>query len=343
MEENAMDLPEEKEEQEVVKPLVVRHQWTFSRHAMACPFEVLMNAGQYIGGPEAALGALELVGELESKWSVFREESELSRWNRLPEGHAMELTAVTARLIEAGLELAGWTKGAFDFTTGHLTKAWGFFRREGRFPSEQQIAAAIQATGYQRLIWDPASRRLSKQVALLEINPGAIGKGLALDLAAEGFRLQGMIDIFLHAGQSSALAMGQRQDGTGRRGWAVLLRHPYRKNEVLGEFHLQDQALGTSGAAQQFFYFQGKRYGHILDPRSGMPAMHWQSVTVVASTATQADGIATACFVMDPQELERFATTHPQFGIVAVGHDSSRGASPVTTYNLAPEVWFPAK
>jgi thiamine biosynthesis lipoprotein len=343
MEENAMDLPEEKEAPEALAPTVVRHQWTFSRHAMACPFEVLMNAGQYVGGPEAALSALELVGELEAKWSVFLEESELSRWNRLPEKQTMELTKVTARLIQAGLELAEWTGGAFDFTTGYLTRAWGFFRREGRFPSKEQIEEAIQATGCRYLSWDPEQRKLSKQVAMLEINPGAIGKGLALDLIAERFRQQGMIDVFLHAGQSSALAMGQRQDGTGRKGWAVLLRHPYRKNEVLGEFHLQDQALGTSGAAQQFFYFQGKRYGHILDPRSGMPAMHWQSVTVVAATAAQADGIATACFVMDPEELQRFATGNPRFGIVAVGQQSSRGGTPITTYNLASNVWYPAK
>lgn len=338
-----MDMFEESEVPEVLEPAVVRHQWTFSRHAMACPFEVLMNAGQYLGGPEAALSALELVGELEAKWSVFQEESELSRWNRLHEKQSMELTAVTARLIEAGLDLAESTEGAFDFTTGHLTKAWGFFRREGRFPSKEQMDAAVQATGYRHLTWDPAKRLLSKQVPLLEINPGAIGKGLALDLAAERFRGQGMVDVFLHAGQSSALAMGHRQDGTGRKGWAVLLRHPYRKNEVLGEFHLQDQALGTSGAAQQFFYFQGKRYGHILDPRSGMPAMCWQSVTVIAATAVQADGIATACFVMDPEELHRFAAAHPQFGVVAVGHDSSRGASPITAYNLSSDVWFPAR
>ncbi|MFM8324094.1 MAG: FAD:protein FMN transferase [Pirellulaceae bacterium] len=338
-----MDMFEEGKAPEALEPTVVRHQWTFSRHAMACPFEVLMNAGQYVGGPEAALSALELVGELEAKWSVFQEESELSRWNRLPEKHAMELTADTARLIEAGLDLAEKTGGAFDFTTGHLTKAWGFYRREGRFPNQEQIESAIQATGCQHLSWDSEKRKLSKQVALLEINPGAIGKGMALDLAAERFRRQGMVDVFLHAGQSSALAMGQRQDGTGRKGWAVLLRHPYRKNEVLGEFHLQDQALGTSGAAQQFFYFQGKRYGHILDPRTGMPAMHWQSVTVVAPTATQADGIATACFVMDPEELQRFALANPQFGIVAVGHDSSRGPSPIETYNLASDVWYPAR
>ncbi len=338
-----MDLSKEKESAKVLEPTVVRHQWTFSRHAMACPFEVLMNAGQYVGGPEAALVALELVGELEAKWSVFREESELSRWNRLSEKEAMKLTPVTARLIEAGLELAGWTGGAFDFTTGHLTKAWGFFRREGRFPSKEQIDAAIQATGARHLVWDPVERTLQKQVAQLEINPGAIGKGMALDLAAEGLKQQGIMDVFLHAGQSSALAMGQRHDGTGRKGWAVLLRHPYRKSEVLGEFHLQDQALGTSGAAQQFFYFQGKRYGHILDPRSGMPAMHWQSVTVVAPSAMQADGIATACFVMDPEELQRFAVEHPHFGIVAVGHESSRCASPLTTYNMGTDVWYPVK
>ncbi len=120
---------------------------------------------------------------------------------------------------------------------------------------------------------------------------------------------------------------------------AVAVRHPYQNDVLLGELRLHDQALGTSGAANQFFYYQGKRYGHIIDPRTGWPAQNWLSVTVVSATAIAADALATAAFVMSREEIEAFASRHPEHGIIAIAKGERAGDTMVTAWNLDQPTW----
>ena len=140
----------------------------------------------------------------------------------------------------------------------------------------------------------------------MEINFGAIGKGYALDRCGELLHRHAVEHCLLHGGKSSMLAWGTRCESQDSPGWRVAIRNPVATQHRLIEITLQGAGLATSGSANQFFYFQGQRYSHIIDPRTGWPVQGTWSVTVVAPTAAEADAYATALFVMGRDEAIAF-------------------------------------
>jgi thiamine biosynthesis lipoprotein len=207
-------------------------------------------------------------------------------------------------LLVRGRELWELTHGAFDLAAGSLVRAWGFLRREGRTPDDTELAAARAAAGMQHVELDPARPRVRFLRPGVEINPGAIGKGWALDRAVSYLSARGVASVLVHGGQSSVLARGtQGPSGGDRHGWRVGLRHPLRPGRRLATITLDDKALGTSGSGTQFFIDRGRRVGHILDPRTGLPAEGVISATVLAESAADADALATALYVLGPAGL----------------------------------------
>lgn len=304
-----------------------------TRRAMACEFEVTLNAGQYEGGTAAALDALELVSDLEEQMSVFRPESEISRLNRTAAGDPLGAAAVPVEprlfeLLQLAWQISKETDGALDVTSGPLWKAWGFARREGAMPSDEELADALGrvGAGLVELVAEHRSIRFLKPG--VELNLASIGKGYALDRSAESLLAAGVRDFLLHGGQSSVLARGRRMEPArpGKpaaapeqpSGWVVGLRDPVRPNIRLAEIRLVDQALATSGSARQYFRHQGRRYGHIIDPRNGQPAEGVYSATVVAPTAALADALATAFCVMGPESAISYCHERPQLAVVLV-------------------------
>jgi thiamine biosynthesis lipoprotein len=193
-------------------------------------------------------------------------------------------------------------------------------------PVEQEIAEAMQRVGMRHLQFDADRRALKFAVPGIEINLGSIGKGYALDRAAEVLAAAGVNDFLLHGGNSSVLARGNSQNplssGEGvsepqaSDGWWIGLRHPLQARRRIGEIRLRDRAIGTSGSGTQFFVHEGRRYGHILDPRTGWPASGTLSTTVVAPTGTQADALATAFYVMGRDAATDFCRRHGEISAV---------------------------
>lgn len=287
------------------------------RQAMACSFQVLLNANQYPHGAEAADDGLERVCQLEAQLSVYRDSSELSQLNRRAAVEEVPVSETLFELLSYASKLTQETGGAYDVSTGALTKAWGFFRREGSYPDDEQLQAALRQCGMKHVVLNHAARSVRYQVTGLEVNLGSIGKGYALDACADALLAQGITHFLIHGGQSSMLAQGNRL-GARRPGWCVSLRHPQRQERVLGNVWLENQALGTSGSGKQFFHFGGKRYGHVLDPRTGQPASGILSATVLAPAGYQADAIATAMLVMGVEATEAFCREHSQLTAILV-------------------------
>jgi thiamine biosynthesis lipoprotein len=184
--------------------------------------------------------------------------------------HAADGPIVVERRLFHLLQLAQtiWreTEGAFDLTSGPLSKTWGFFQRQGRLPSEDEIAEALSHVGFDRVRLDAENRTVRFTQTGAEVNLNSIGKGYALDRAAEVLDSAGVSDYLWHGGSSSVLARGRNR--ADRRGaWTLGLQHPLRPAERLAEFHLRDRALGTAGGGTQFFEHAGRRYAHLLDPR----------------------------------------------------------------------------
>jgi FAD:protein FMN transferase len=306
-----------------------------SRRAMATLFEVLLPFGTHLAQP-AADAALDLIDELEDQLTVFRDHSEVSRLNATASEQPIQVAPNLFDLIEFSAQLTRQTQGAFDIATGALTKAWGFYKRQGRVPTPAERAAAMSRTGTRFIALDRERRTVRFLRPGLEINLGGIGKGYALDRAAALLRGDWAIDSgLLHGGSSSVRAIGTPpgQD----RGWPVAIKHPWDAEQRVGTVYLDDTALGTSAATFQHFEYNGRKLGHLLDPRTGWPADGIEQVSVVARTAAEADALSTAFFVLGVEPTARFCRTRPDVGVVVLAAGEDR---PVT-FNLSPKVFSP--
>jgi thiamine biosynthesis lipoprotein len=295
-----------------------------SRRAMACEFEVRFPAGTHEQGTECALEALDLVDDVEGQISYFQPTSEISRVNRMAAEEPVEIGPRLFDLLSLAMRLYEETDGAYDVTSAPLWEAWGFARRAGRVPSDAQLAEARSQVGGHLVELDAARRTVRFRKPGVRINLGSIGKGLALDVCAERLQSVGMADFLLHGGQSSVLARGSQQparpqgDRSQPQLWEIGIRHPLHPTGRLGVVRLHNRALGTSGAQFQSFRHRGRRYGHILDPRSGRPAEGVISTTVVAPLAASADALSTAFFVMGAERSLEYCRTHKEIGLVLV-------------------------
>lgn len=261
------------------------------RHAMACRFEVLLSGedARYVA---AAGAALDLVERLEAQLTVFRSASEVVHLNQRAACGATPASPELLALLRHCRELHEKTSGAFDVTSTPLSRCWGFLRREGRLPSDAEIAAARAVVGMQHVDFDEELRTVHFRRDGVELNFGSIGKGFALDQMAPLLRRCGVARALLSAGRSSVLAIGGDEGG-----FLVDVVSPQAPSGRLTRLRLRDAALGTSGAGVQFMEVDGKRYGHVLDPRTGWPASGVLSASVVASGAATADALSTAFLV----------------------------------------------
>lgn len=314
----------------------------YTRRAMACDFALFLNAGQYDHTAETALEALDLVEQLETQLTVYRDSSEVMAINRSAADGPVPVEAGLFRLLEFSLTLYAATDGAFDITAGPLTKAWGFSRRAGAIPDAATLAETLERVGGQYIELDAEHRTIRFRRPGIELNFGAIGKGYALDRCDELLRAAGIENFLWHGGQSSVLARGSSADSSERDGgWLVGVGDPVRAGRRVAEIWLRDRALATSGASAQFFRHQGRRYGHILDPRTGWPAEGVLSATVVAPTAAEADALSTAMYVMGVERALAFCGSRPDVGALLLHASPSGSNVEIATAGLRENEWRP--
>jgi thiamine biosynthesis lipoprotein len=275
---------------------------------MATQFDVILPWGTP-RADDAASDALALVDRLEAQLTVYRDNSEISRLNRVAAQAPVPVESRLFELLELARRISDATSWAFDITTGPLIKAWGFYRRDGRVPSNEELSAAMQTVGMAHVQLREPDHEVRFDRPGVEINLGSIGKGYALDRAAELLRDRWKIDsALLDAGTSSVLAIGSppnRPDG-----WVVGLKHPWQPRRI-ARIRLRDRALATSGATHQHFDYNGRKLGHVLDPRSGWPAEGIALAAALAPTAAEADALATAFYVLGIDGARRYCADHP--------------------------------
>jgi thiamine biosynthesis lipoprotein len=312
------------------------HSLVVGRDLMACRFEVVFNAGEVENATEIAVDALDLVEQIESRITVYRDSSEVARLNATAAEGWQGVSPDLFALFLHARDLATRTEGAFDCASGSLTRAWGFLERRGRTPGAEQLAAARACSGLGFVEFDDEGRRLRFTRPGVELNLGAIGKGWAIDRAVASLRTAGVASGLVHGGRSSVRAIGVQGPALpGRRGWPVGLRHPLRPGQRLATIALDDRALGTSGSGTQFFVDRGRKLGHILDPRTGEPATAGViSATVVAPEAADADALSTALYVLGEEALGRIAPAGRDTGAILVMPGRVAGGVRVVIANL---------
>lgn len=282
--------------------------------AMACKFSVVMNPGSS-RRVMIASDALDMIHALEAQMSVYQPESELSQLNRRAAAESIHVEVELFRLLLEARDISRETGGAFDPTSGPLIALWRLCRAGGRVPTAEEISAALAVTGMSHVVFDEGQESIRFDRPGVELNLGAIGKGHAVDRAAAFLVQEGVDEWLFHGGYSSVLVRG---DHNSYGGWPVGIRNPLLPHERLATILLKDQSLSTSGSNVQFFRHAGKRYGHIVDPRTGWPAEELLSVTVTAPTAALADALSTAFFVGGVENSLSYCDNHPQVGAIFV-------------------------
>ncbi|HXW07901.1 MAG TPA: FAD:protein FMN transferase [Vicinamibacterales bacterium] len=273
------------------------------RRIMACRFEVLL-PGEHPEWVPAARTALNLADRLEARLSVFRPESELSQINRLAAAGPVRVHPALFVLLQRASALSAATDGAFDITSAPLSRCWGFLRRAGRVPPAEDVDRARQVVGMRHVELDAAAETVRFARPGVELNLGSIGKGYALDQMAAKLERLGVVQALLSAGRSSLRAIG-----SDRGGWPVALR-PLLSGGTLARVVLRGAALATSGAGEQYVLDDGRRYGHVLDPRTGWPAQGLRSATVATRSAADADALSTAFLVGGLALAARYHQAH---------------------------------
>jgi thiamine biosynthesis lipoprotein len=303
---------------------------------MATAFEVVFPFSTP-RAPETAAAAFGLLERLESQLTVYRDSSEVSHLNRMAAFQAVRVETGLFALLRLATEVSELTGGAFDVTAGALVKAWGFYRGPRRVPSADELQRARAMCGMRNVVLDSATESIRFLQPGVEINLGSIGKGYALDRVAAALDDAGNLPaVLLQGGSSSVYAKGSpTADG---RGWPVDIKHPWQTGHCLGRLWLRDKGLGTSAATFQYLEHEGRKLGHVLDPRTGWPAEGVASASVVAPTAAEADGFSTAFFVGGPELARAVCAGRPDIGCVLLTEGNN---AEVLVLNLGPEAYSP--
>lgn len=297
---------------------------------MACDFSVIMNPGPSDRVTPAG-ETLELIHQIEGWLSLYRSDSELSLVNQNAGGANVRVRPEFVRLVSLAMDLSQRTRGGFDLAMGALTRLWKSCRREERLPADGEISAALALCGSTNVDLNSVAETIFLRQAGVILDPGAIGKGFALDEASQFLQHQPNApqDFLLHGGHSSVLAVGGHN---GHEGWPIGLGNPLFTEKRLATVLLKNQAMGTSGSNIQFFRYLGKRYGHILDPLTGWPAEGMLSVTVLASSAAVADALSTAFFAMGVDKSLECLREWPEVGAILVPFpEAGRKVCPVVS------------
>ena len=264
----------------------------------------------------AIAAAIADVRRIEAKYSRYRDDSVTSAVNRAAGGAPVAIDAETAALLAYADQCHRLSGGRFDVTSGVLRRAWNFRRSPPCLPDAAALAALCALVGWQEVEWDERSIRLPRSG--MEIDFGGIGKEYAADRAAAILAERGVRHALVNLG-GDVRALGGQADGTP---WRVGVRHPRATDAraAIASVEIADGAVATSGDYERYIEVDGRRYCHLLDPRTGWPVRAWQSISVVAPLAVVAGSVATIAMLLADDAPDFLASQGlPWLGVDAAG------------------------
>lgn len=276
-------------------------RYEFVAPHMGTLFKIVLYAAEAAPAQAAADRAFARIGALDRAMSDYDPDSELSRLCRQPPGRPTPVSVDLLAVLQRSQRIAALSEGAFDITLGPSVRLWRQSRRTLRLPSPQARAAAARAVGADKLRLDAVARTAILAVAGMQLDLGGIGKGYAADQGLAVLRDAGFARAMVAA--SGDLALGAPPPGAA--GWRVEIA-PFaddaRVPEILTVAHA---GVSTSAGSEQFVQIGGRRYSHIVDPKTGLGLTRAAGVTVIAEDATSSDALATAASVLERDRVRR--------------------------------------
>lgn len=266
-----------------------------SAGAMGSTFSVALYGFDRVKMESAADAALEEARRLDEMLSNYRPESEWSLVNREAGEKPVKVSAELFALLSAAVEYSRESEGAFDITVGPLMKVWGFYKGSGHLPHQAEVQAALTKVGYRHIHTDAGAGTVWFDRPGVELDPGGIGKGYAVDRMVDVLKQHGVEIALVSGSDSSIYAMGAPP--AEPRGWAVEIKDPWNQAKTAATVFLKDTSLSTSGSYEKFFRAEGRIYAHIMDPRTGYPAQGSVAVSVIARRTVDSEVWAKPYFV----------------------------------------------
>jgi thiamine biosynthesis lipoprotein len=263
---------------------------------------------------DAALASLLVFHRVDSLMSNWSDKSDVAYINREAGRAAVPVHPEVAKVIACALEVARESDGAQDITVEPLVRLWGFLGGKPRVPTQAEIDAVLPRIGSDKIRLDRSAGTIALARDDVRIDLGGIAKGYAVDEAAAVLQRVGIRDALVDL-TGNMVAIG---NSPGHSGWVLGVRDPSGQREHLVRVRLQDQAISTSGDYEQFVDAGGKRYGHIIDPRTGWSARGVSSVTVVSKSAMLCDAWDTGFFVLGSEAARRIAKQRDDLAIIVV-------------------------
>jgi thiamine biosynthesis lipoprotein len=293
-----------------------------SRIAMDTLCTITVVSHSKVHAKRAIESGFERIAHLERLLNYFSETSELSLINRASGNYPVKVSIETLEIIERAIEIAEYTRGAFDPTIGPLMKTWGLYGNNDEFsvPKKEQLQNSLQLVDYKKIKVNKADSEVYLEHEGMEIDLGGIAKGFAADKAVDAVKAQG-VKSALVAIAGDIKGFGLKPGG---RPWKVGIQDPRKEEhetvssegDVLASLDLEGKSISTSGDYQRYFIRDGIRYHHIIDPHTGYPATEIVSVSVIAPDGYIADGLSTGIFILGREKGIRLLQTLGFSGII---------------------------
>jgi FAD:protein FMN transferase len=227
------------------------------------------------------------------------DSSDISKINTKAGGTPIQVRPDTWKMMMMAKQYWLITDKAFDVTVGPLVNLWGFgYDGQGRFPSTREISGAMPKIGTDKAILNPSKRSIRLAYTGMLITVAGIAKGYAVEEAMKVLKAKGIKNAIINGGNSSIKVIGS---GPPRRGWRIGVEDPRHLGKIIGVIALKSgQSMSTSADNKRFFIKDGKRYSHIIDPRTGYPTnKDLAQVTIITENATESDILTKALFLND--------------------------------------------
>jgi len=258
--------------------------------------EITVIGGDTDSAEAAIRDAFDEMERVEGLMSRRIPGSDVSRINGWAGIKAVPVSADVLRVIRRAEEISRASEGYFDITIGALLDLWGFEGDEGRLPARGEVSEALDGVGYTTIHVDERAFTVELKKKGMRIDLGGIAKGYAVDRAVELLRGRGYRNMIVNAGGDIRVS-GRKTHGP----WVIGIQDPRDRSRILATIDAEEISVATSGDYERYFVREGKRYHHLLNPFTGLPARECRSVTILAKDALSADALTTAVFVMGPQ------------------------------------------
>jgi thiamine biosynthesis lipoprotein len=281
---------------------------TVARNAMATRFEIALIGENPAGLRAAGEEALAEIDRLEARLSLYRPSSEIARVNARAAHEPVRVSPSVFKLLEQARDLQRETGGAFDIATAPLVRCWGFMSGSLHMPDAAELEQVRARVGMHHVLLDSHNLTVRFDCEGVMIDLGAIGKGYAIDRAAEVLRDAGITRALLHGGNSTVYAIGVPPD---QEGWKVAIAGAQDESKTIATVSLKDMALSVSAVWARSFDSGGKKFGHVIDARTGHPVNNALLSAVMLPSATETDALSTALLVLGSEGHDAIAKLRP--------------------------------